>query len=110
MNKFMRLLPRILIYILVLFVAVITLFPLFSTIMASFKSNMEIMIKPETILPEVWTFDNYVQAFNSSKFNLGRMLFNSMWTSIIEVAIEAMKACLSGEVPEKPQNDSENAE
>lgn len=29
---------------------------------------------------------------------------------IIEVAIEAMKACLSGEVPEKPQSDSENDE
>lgn len=30
--------------------------------------------------------------------------------AIIEVAIEAMKACLSGEVYEKHQNDSENAE
>ena len=30
--------------------------------------------------------------------------------AIIEVAIEAMNACLSGEVPEKPQPDSENAE
>ncbi len=30
--------------------------------------------------------------------------------AIIEVAIEAMKACLSGEIPEKPQTDSENAE
>lgn len=30
--------------------------------------------------------------------------------AIIEVAIEAMKACLSGEVPENSRNDSENAE
>lgn len=30
--------------------------------------------------------------------------------AIIEVAIEAMKACLSGEVPEKSEPDSENAE
>ena len=30
--------------------------------------------------------------------------------AIIEVAIEAMKACLSGEIPEKDEPDSENAE
>lgn len=98
MTKFMRLIPRILIYAVVLFVALITLFPLFSTIMASFKSNMEILTMPETILPQSWTFDNYVQAFNSSKFNLGRMLFNSIWTSAVEVAIVVFISAVSGYV------------
>lgn len=97
-TKFMRLIPRILIYAVVLFVALITLFPLFSTIMASFKSNMEILTMPETILPQSWTFDNYVQAFNSSKFNLGRMLFNSIWTSAVEVAIVVFISAVSGYV------------
>ena len=97
-TKFMRLIPRILIYVIVLFVALITLFPLFSTIMASFKSNMEILTMPESIMPQSWTFDNYVQAFNSSKFNLGRMLFNSIWTSAVEVAMVVFISAVSGYV------------
>ena len=98
MNKLIGKIPRLLIYILVLFVALITLFPLFSTIMASFKSNMEILTMPETIMPQQWTFDNYVQAFNSDKFNLGRMLFNSIWTSVVEVLIVVFISAVCGYV------------
>ena len=85
-------------YIIVLFVALITIFPLFSTIMASFKSNMEILTMPETILPQTWTLDNYVQAFSSDKFNLARMMFNSIWTSAAEVAIVVFISALCGYV------------
>ena len=98
MNKLIRKIPRLLIYIIVLFIALITLFPLFSTIMASFKNNMEILTMPETILPQDWTFDNYVEAFNSDKFNLGKMLFNSVWTSFVEVAIVVFISAVCGYV------------
>lgn len=98
MTKLIRKIPRILMYIIVLFVAFITIFPLFSTIMASFKSNMEILTMPETILPQTWTLDNYVQAFSSDKFNLARMMFNSIWTSAAEVAIVVFISALCGYV------------
>lgn len=98
MNKLIKKIPRILMYITVLFVALITLFPLFSTFMASFKSNMEILTMPETILPQHWTLDNYVQAFSSDKFNLGRMLFNSIWTSAAEVVIIVFISAVCGYV------------
>ena len=98
MTKLIRKIPRILMYIIVLFVALITIFPLFSTIMASFKSNMEILTMPETILPQTWTLDNYVQAFSSDKFNLARMMFNSIWTSAAEVAIVVFISALCGYV------------
>ena len=94
----MRKIPRVLIYISVLFVALITLFPLCTTILASFKSNMEILTMPEKLLPQRWTFDNYTQAFASDKFNLGQMLFNSVWTSVVEVAIVVVISAVCGYV------------
>lgn len=98
MNKVIRIIPRLLIYIIVLFIAFITLFPLFSTIVASFRSNMEILVMPEKILPEVWTLDNYKQAFDSDRFNLGRMLFNSTWTTAVEVIIVVFISAVCGYV------------
>ena len=78
---------RCLIYLVLLAVSIITIFPVFSTIMASFKSNMEILTMPERILPTVWSLENYVQAFQSESFRVGRMLFNSAWYSLANVCI-----------------------
>lgn len=98
MLKLLKMLPRALIYVFVIFVVIITIFPLFSTIVASFKDNMEILTMPEKILPQKWTLDNYVQAFASNKFNLGRMLFNSLWYSFSMLIITIFTSAVCGYV------------
>ena len=98
MNKKVILISKIIIYIILLFVAVITIFPVFSVISASFKTNMEILTMPEKILPQHWSLDNYKTAMNSENFHLGRMLFNSIWFSVSTVIITLFTSSVCGYV------------
>lgn len=59
-------------------VAVITLIPLVYTVLASFKSNMEIMTNPGSMFPTNPTFDNYITAWNSDVLNIAKMTGNSL--------------------------------
>lgn len=79
-------------------VFIVMMFPLVSLLAASFKSNSEIMVSPEKIFPLEPTLDNYRQAFTSEYFNLGRMLFNSIWFSASMVIVNVFTAALSGYV------------
>ncbi len=98
MNKFGRILSRALIYATLIAVAVVTIFPVLSIILASFRTNMEIMTVPEKILPSHWSLENYRLAFNSDNFHTGRMLFNSMWFSVTCVVIVLFTSSVCGYV------------
>ena len=98
MNKFGRILSRALIYATLIAVAVVTIFPVLSIILASFRTNMEIMTVPEKILPSHWSLENYRLAFNSDNFHTGRMLFNSMWFSVACVVIVLFTSSVCGYV------------
>ena len=89
---------NILVYSLLIIVLIFTVFPIISVVLASFKSNSEIMTKPESIIPLEFTFDNYVTAWNSDTFKIGRMLFNSTWYSGISVVITLITSAVSGYV------------
>lgn len=73
-------------------------FPIFYTISSSFKTNSEIMAYPSNILPVEPTFENYIQAWNSDSFNVGRMFFNSLWYTLGMVFINVMVSSMSGYV------------
>ena len=98
MNKFGKILSRVLIYAVLIAVAVVTIFPVLSIILASFRTNMEIMTVPEKILPAHWSLENYRFAFNSENFHTGRMLFNSTWFSVISVGIVLFTSSVCGYV------------
>ncbi len=87
-----------LIYLTLGLVAFIVLFPLASVFTASFKSNIEILTMPEKILPVKWTFDNYIEALNSDSFNMTRMLFNSIWFSVLSMSITMINSSICGYV------------
>lgn len=89
---------NILVYSLLIIVLIFTVFPIISVVLASFKSNSEIMTKPESIIPLEFTFDNYVTAWHSDTFKIGRMLFNSTWYSGISVVITLITSAVSGYV------------
>ncbi len=65
-------------YLILSIVAVITLIPLVYTVLASFKSNMEIMTNPGSMFPTNLTFDNYITAWNSDVLNIAKMTGNSL--------------------------------
>ena len=52
---------RLIIWLFLAFVAVITIFPVCYVIFGSFKDNKELLVGGSSILPQKWVFDNYVQ-------------------------------------------------
>lgn len=74
------------------------MFPLLYTILSSFKTNTEILAYPDRILPEKFTFDNYIDAWKSNNFPVGLMLFNSVWYTLTSVVITIVFSSMSGYV------------
>ena len=84
-------------WILIIFFAVYTLFPLLWLFVSSFKTNFELLSSPFS-LPEKWQFQNYANALNQA--GLGRMLLNSVFVglsaTLVNTAVAAMAAyCIS---------------
>lgn len=80
-------------WLLILFFAIYTLFPLLWLVITSLKTNAEYFDNPFS-LPAVLQFSNYINAFKQA--NLGRMIFNSISVSLVatfaNVLIAAMAA------------------
>lgn len=85
-------------YAILILVAVVTIFPIFSLIASSFKSSVEILTQPAHILPEKWTIEGYKRALESENFDFFRMAFNSMWYSAASVVINLFISAMSGYV------------
>ena len=74
-------------YLVLSVILIIAVFPIFYTVMGSFKTNMEIMTEPAKVFPKSFTFDNYITAMNESEYNLLTMLKNSVIYSALSVLI-----------------------
>jgi len=61
-NKFARVIKRALLYLFEIFIFIFTVFPFFWIVVSSFKGAGEIFASPPTILPEVFTLENYRKA------------------------------------------------
>lgn len=79
--------------------AVIFLFPIVYILLASFKSNTEILTAGNKILPEKFVFDNYKEAWELANFK--QYLFNSVYMSFFIVIGSIMVATVSGYVFER---------
>ena len=95
MKKTMKNAPLYLFLIVVLF---FTLLPVLYTVLASFKSNSEILTTPEALFPKNPTLDNYITAWNSESFNVGRMLWNSTYYTLFCVTINLLTSSTAGYV------------
>lgn len=85
-------------YLFLTLIFIITIFPIFYTVMGSFKSNAEILTQPGAILPREITFDNYITIWNSDNFDLGRMFWNSIYYTIVVVAANIITSAMGGYV------------
>lgn len=93
-----KMLTNTIIYLVFICITIMVLFPLVYVILSSFKSNMEIMAYPGNYFPKEFTFDNYVSAWNSESFNIGRMFFNSSWFTACMVFVTLLTSSISGYV------------
>ena len=85
-------------YLFLLIILLATLFPLIYPILASFKTNMELLSDPGRIFPERFTVDNYIRAWNSDSLQIGRMFINSVLYTLGCVMIMLIEASLYGYV------------
>jgi raffinose/stachyose/melibiose transport system permease protein len=71
---------------------VVVLVPLYALVISCFKSTAQIYANP-IALPQVWTFENFVSAWESA--NLGRNLLNSFLVTGVAVAITIIVSAMA---------------
>lgn len=96
--KVKNIITNILKYSILLLILVFTVFPLIYAFAGAFKTNMELMARPDRIFPLEPTFENFKIAWTSEKFNVPRMLFNSLWYTSVSVIITIIISSVSGYV------------
>lgn len=93
--KTRKLIGDIITYAVLLLVLVIVVFPIIYTVLASFKTNKELLTSA-SLLPIQWTFDNYITAWN--ELEVWRMLINSLIYTTWNVAFAVCTSVMSGYV------------
>jgi len=80
-------------WVLIIFFALYTLFPLVWLIVSSFKTNYEFLAESPFSLPAVWQFKNYTNALQVA--NLDRMLLNSVFVGLSATLVNVLVASMS---------------
>jgi multiple sugar transport system permease protein len=86
----------LLVYLVLLTVFCVTIFPVFYTFMASFKSNKEILTSGNRIIPSTFVVDNYVRAWKLANFK--QYTYNSVFMSVFIVAGVIVTSTICGYV------------
>jgi len=84
------------VYIFLIVMVFIALFPVVYIFLSSFKNNMEIMLGGINILPERWMFSNYARAWQLANFS--RYTWNSIYMCTFIVIGSIFAATIQGYV------------
>lgn len=76
-------LRKAVLYVVLLGVAIVTLFPFYWLAVASVKNSAEIFVYPPTLVPLVWTFENYQTLIATTEYV--RWYANSVLTSAVYI-------------------------
>ena len=87
---------RALIWVFLLIVAVITIFPVLYVVFGSFKENKELLVGGANIFPSVWVIQNYVDAWKQANF--ARYTMNSLYISLGVMVLSLINATMAGYV------------
>lgn len=87
---------RALIWVFLLFVAVITIFPVLYVVFGSFKENKELLVGGANIFPSAWVIQNYVDAWKQANF--ARYTMNSLYISLGVMVLSLINATMAGYV------------
>jgi multiple sugar transport system permease protein len=85
-----------LIYLVLLLIFCVTIFPVFYTFMASFKSNKELLTAGNRVIPSTFVTDNYVRAWKLANFK--QYTYNSVFMSVFIVAGVIVASTICGYV------------
>lgn len=94
--KTRKIIGNTLIYIALSLMLIVTLYPIMYTILASFKSNVEILTNPASMFPENPTLDNYRIALTSESFNVPVLLKNSLIYTLACVFANVVVSAMAG--------------
>ncbi len=94
----MKYIPKIFKHFFLILMLLLIIFPVFYTVLSSFKTNTEILAYPERIFPQEFTFNNYIEAWGSKSFPVGQMFANSVYYTIICVTITLILSSMCGYV------------
>lgn len=83
---------RFIVFILVLIIGLISVYPLIWMFFNSFKGTAEILGEGSRLIPEVWQFENYTNALKAAPFL--QYMWNSLWTTILIVVLQLFLSSL----------------
>jgi len=84
---------KLLVYIFLILMAVIVLFPFYWMIISSLKSLPEYRLSIPTFWPKQIMFSNYAEAFTTA--NLGRLFLNTLYVGVISTVLSLIITVLS---------------
>lgn len=87
---------RLVMWMLLLFLAVLTIFPVCYIIFGSFKENGELLVGGTNIFPEKWIFTNYVEAWEQANFAVYTK--NSVFLAVGVMLISLINTTMAGYV------------
>ena len=92
-QKIVFALVQVFLYVFLLLMAVIVLFPVYWMIISSLKSLSEYRESVPTFFPRKVMFSNYAQAFTSA--NLGRLFMNTLYVGVVSTILSLVITILS---------------
>ena len=90
----MRILKKGLLYIFLTALVLVTLLPVMYAFFGSFKSNQELLVSGARLLPESFTFDNYIKAWKLADFKT--YTFNSLYLTFFSVIGVVSSSAMAG--------------
>ncbi|MFA6505732.1 MAG: carbohydrate ABC transporter permease, partial [Treponemataceae bacterium] len=84
------------IYLFLIVMVIIALFPVVYILLSSFKTNQEIIVGGVSIIPKTWQIQNYIRAWNLANF--GRYTWNSVYMCFFIVIGSIITAIIEGYV------------
>ena len=93
---------RVIIWILMAFLAVIVIFPVLYIIFGSFKENAELLRGGSNIFPSTWIIQNYIDAWNQANFAV--YTGNSLFLATGVMVLSIINATMAGYVFSRKKN------
>ncbi len=87
---------RGLLFIFMLFIALLTLYPVIYVVLGSFKENKELLVGGVNIFPQKFVVDNYVQAWEQADFKT--YTFNSVYLAVGVMLLSLLLSSMAGYV------------
>lgn len=87
---------RLLIWVAMAFLAIVTIFPVLYIVLGSFKANAELLVGGTNILPTKWVFSNYSDAWQQANFATYTM--NSIFLAVGVMVVSLVNSTMAGYV------------